>query len=185
MRFVSQEVWFDKGFVIRNLLNYCLVQIVSLWSLSIGVGIIFTTNELVDRIRNFKSNASWLKKILYGKMRCRPNLLWNKMRRRQCLSNKMCRRPDFLTKSEWVLCPLDIVCNFFSEITAQNLLLLIHELMDSLIPFINSLIINGLKNQWINLWPAYSTFVFPTDRSQALGKTHSVKAWWTHLFVCL
>jgi len=36
----------------------CLVQIVSLWSFSIGVRIIFTTNELVDRIRNFKSNVS-------------------------------------------------------------------------------------------------------------------------------
>ena len=58
VRFVSQEVWFDKGFVIWNFLHYCLVQTVSLWSLSIGVGIIFTTNELVDRITNFKSNAS-------------------------------------------------------------------------------------------------------------------------------
>jgi len=34
-----------------------------------GVGIIFTTNELVDRIRNFRSNASQFKKIqvLYEK----------------------------------------------------------------------------------------------------------------------
>jgi len=52
--FVSQEVWFDKGFVIWHFCNYCLVQIVSLWSLTIGVQIIFTTNELVDSIKNFE-----------------------------------------------------------------------------------------------------------------------------------
>jgi len=39
----------------------------SLWSLSIGVGIIFTTNELVDRISNFKSNASRFKQNNYEK----------------------------------------------------------------------------------------------------------------------
>jgi hypothetical protein len=53
VRFVSR----DKRFVIWHLQNYCLVQIVSLWSLSIAVPIISTTNELVSRIRNFKSNA--------------------------------------------------------------------------------------------------------------------------------
>jgi len=58
VRFSSEEVWFDKGFVISHFRNYCLVQIVSLWLLSIGVKIIFTTNELVDRIRNLKWNAS-------------------------------------------------------------------------------------------------------------------------------
>jgi len=40
---------------------------VSFSSLNIGVGIIFTTNELVDRIRNFKSNTSLFKKKLYPK----------------------------------------------------------------------------------------------------------------------
>jgi hypothetical protein len=35
--------------------------------LSIGVGIIFTTNELVDRTRKFKSNASRFKPKIYGK----------------------------------------------------------------------------------------------------------------------
>ena len=39
------------------------------------VGIIFTTNELVDRIRNFKSNASLFKKKLNEKMRRRPDFL--------------------------------------------------------------------------------------------------------------
>jgi len=42
-----------------------LAQTVSLSSLNIGV--IFTTNELADRIRNFKSNASLFKKNLYEK----------------------------------------------------------------------------------------------------------------------
>jgi len=58
VRFVSQEVWFDKGFVIQNFRNYCLVQIVSLWSLSIGVQVISTTNILVHRTRNLQRNAS-------------------------------------------------------------------------------------------------------------------------------
>jgi len=39
----------------------------SLQSFSIGVGIVFTTNESVDIIRNFKSNASRFKKNLYEK----------------------------------------------------------------------------------------------------------------------
>jgi len=58
VQFVSMEVWFDKGFVIWHFLNYCMVQIVSLWSFNIGVRIISTTIELVDRIRNIKLNAS-------------------------------------------------------------------------------------------------------------------------------
>jgi len=63
VRFVS----LDKGFVIWHFHNYCLVQIVSLWSLSIGVRIIFTTNELVDRMRNFKSNAFRFKRKIHKK----------------------------------------------------------------------------------------------------------------------
>ena len=61
VRFVSQEVWCDKGFVICHFRNYYWVQIMSSWSLSIGVEIIFTTNKLVDRTRDFKSNASRFK----------------------------------------------------------------------------------------------------------------------------
>ena len=45
VRFVFQKVWFDKEFVIWHFLNYCMVQIVLLWSFSIGVRIILTTNE--------------------------------------------------------------------------------------------------------------------------------------------
>ena len=99
VRFVSQEVWFDKGFVIWHFRNYCLVQIMSLWSLSTGVGIIFTTNELVDRTRNFKSNASRFKQKEIEKNAPQARFLWNKIRCRQDLSNKMCRSPEFLTKS--------------------------------------------------------------------------------------
>jgi len=33
------------------------------------------------------------------------------MRRRQDLSNKLRRRPYFLTEFWWVVCPIDIVCN--------------------------------------------------------------------------
>jgi len=39
----------------------------SLSSLSIGVGIFFTINELVDRARFFKSNASRFKQKIYEK----------------------------------------------------------------------------------------------------------------------
>jgi len=59
--FVSDEVWslFDKGFVVWHFLHYCLVQIVSLQSLSIGVRIICTTNKLVtrNRVRDLKSDV--------------------------------------------------------------------------------------------------------------------------------
>jgi len=39
----------------------------SLRSLSIGIGIIFTTNELVNRTRIFKSNTSRFEQKKYGK----------------------------------------------------------------------------------------------------------------------
>ena len=67
VQFVSREVWFDEGFVMWNFHNYCLVQTVSLWSLSVGVEIVFTTDELADRIGYFISNAPRFKKILYEK----------------------------------------------------------------------------------------------------------------------
>jgi len=76
VQFLTQEVWYDKGLVIQHFLHYCLVQIVLLWSLSVGVRIFFTTNDLVDRIRNLKLNASQndLKNIM-KKMRRRPDFL--------------------------------------------------------------------------------------------------------------
>jgi len=44
-------------------------------SLSIGVRIIFTTNELVDRVRNFKSNAFRFKKFFMEK--CAADQIFN------------------------------------------------------------------------------------------------------------
>jgi len=61
VRFVS------LGFVVWHFHNYCLVQIASLWSFSIGVRIIFATNKLVHRIRNFKSNACRFKEKIHVK----------------------------------------------------------------------------------------------------------------------
>jgi len=46
------------------------------------------------------------------RMRRRPDFQYNKMCRRQDLSNKMRRRLDFLTQSSRVLCPVKAV--FFS-----------------------------------------------------------------------
>jgi len=43
-RLVSEEVWIDKGFVMWHFLNYCLLQITSSWSLSIGVEMISPMN---------------------------------------------------------------------------------------------------------------------------------------------
>jgi hypothetical protein len=75
VRFVFQEVWFNKGFVIWHFLSYYWEQIVSLWSLSIEVRIILTTNDRVDRIRYLKSTASQndIKMNFYETMRRRPD----------------------------------------------------------------------------------------------------------------
>jgi len=58
VRFVSQEGLFDKGWLFDTLLfgTNCLVVITQY--LSIGIRIIFTTSELIDKISNSKSNAS-------------------------------------------------------------------------------------------------------------------------------
>jgi len=80
VQFLTQEVWYDKGFVIQHFLHYCLVQIVLLWSLSVGVRIFFTTNDLVDRTRNLKLNASQNdSKNIMTKMRRRPDFSKNHM----------------------------------------------------------------------------------------------------------
>jgi len=44
-----------------------------------------------------------------------------KLRRRQDLSYKIRRRPYFWTKSSWVLCPVNAVCNLFSMILVEVL----------------------------------------------------------------
>jgi len=63
------------------------------------VRIIFTTNELVDRTRNFTSDAFWFKPKNMEKCAAGQIFYDKKMRRRQDLSNKMRHMPYFLTKS--------------------------------------------------------------------------------------
>jgi len=136
---VSQEDWFDKGFVIWHFLDYCLAPIVLLWSLSIGVRTIFTTTESIDKIRDLKLNASQnnQEKNNMKKMRRRPDFLWNTVtiRSGQDSSNKMRRRPIFLIESWWAVRHIDIVCNslFTNQSTFiswwTRLIYLSHELM--------------------------------------------------------
>jgi len=47
-----------KRFDLTKGLLFDTFVIVLLWSLSIGVQMIFATDELVDKIKNFKYNAS-------------------------------------------------------------------------------------------------------------------------------
>jgi len=131
VRFVSHEVWFDQGFVNWHFLHYCFVPVVSLWSLSIGVQIIFTTRELVEEQETWDQIHHWMikkkkrrKNVAAGKI-----FSWNKMRRRQDFSNRMRRRPDFATESWWVVCHIDLVCDsffIFSHFTVENLICLIN-----------------------------------------------------------
>ena len=78
---------------------------------------VFTTNELVDRIRNLKWNASQNDQeedSLWKECAAGQILYEIKFSRRQDLSNKVRHRPDFLTKFSWVLCPVNAVCHLFS-----------------------------------------------------------------------
>jgi len=86
---------------------------VSLRSFSIGVGIISTTSELVDIIRNFKSNAFWFKKILYEENAPQDRFLMTKNAPQARPIKQNAPRPDFLTNSQWVLCPIYISCNLY------------------------------------------------------------------------
>ena len=97
-RCVSQEVWFDKGFVIWHFLNYCLEQIVSMWSLSVGVWLFFATKELVDKISNLQSDAHHRminKKIHYERMRCRPDFPETKCAAGKTYQTKCAAGPNF------------------------------------------------------------------------------------------
>ena len=73
--------------------------------------IIFTINELVDRIRNLVDR---IRKTFFMK---------NLRRRPDIYSNKMRRRPDFVLLIQYVI--------FFPQIIAHNLFLLIIELVHS------------------------------------------------------
>ena len=56
-----------KGLLFENFRNYCLVQIVSWWSLSIGVQIIFTTNKWYTGLKTWNEMQPRLivKRIFY------------------------------------------------------------------------------------------------------------------------
>jgi len=85
------------------------------------------------------------KRIFYEKNALQARFLWNQRSHRQHLWNKMRRRPDFLTKSSWVLCPVNAIRKLFSTNLSSE-----------------SSCFNQCINRLINLWPAYSTYVFPT-----------------------
>jgi len=48
VRFVSHEVWSDKGFIIWHFLHYYFSQIMLLWSLNIWNWMFFNNNESID-----------------------------------------------------------------------------------------------------------------------------------------
>jgi len=98
-------VWYKLWlFHVRNV----VVVIIQYWSLN-HQWIDRQTMELeIKRSREWSRNRCSEKKCTASHI-----FLWNKMCRRQDLSNKMLRRPDFWTKSGWALCPIDIVCNLF------------------------------------------------------------------------
>jgi hypothetical protein len=94
---VSHEVCCDKGFVIWYFLYFFLIQIVSLWSLSIWIRIIFKTNELVIQIRHWNQMPHG-QDFWWKKMRCRQKFVVKIMRRRQKLIQKKWRRQDFFDR---------------------------------------------------------------------------------------
>jgi len=91
------------------------------------VRIILTTNELVDRTRTFKSNAFWFKQKNMKKIRCRPDFFHEKT----CATGKTyqtrCASGQIFGPSPNGYSVLLIkYVIYFSQITAQNLLLLIN-----------------------------------------------------------
>jgi len=131
VRFVYQNVWFDRGFVIWHFCNYCLVQIVSLWSLSIGVQIIFTTNELVDRIRTSNQSQNDQEEDFLGK-KCSAGQIFygNKCATGKTYQIKCAAGQIFCWGPHgYSVLLMQYVINF-SRIIAQNLLLSINKLMN-------------------------------------------------------
>jgi len=74
---------------------------VSLWSLSIGVEIIFTTNELVDRIKNL------INIYIYINVDCR-------FLRLSLVSLYLCPFPVFLTLSHFASLSENYACIYMS-----------------------------------------------------------------------
>jgi len=79
--------------------------------------------------RMIKKNISYKKHAPQARFFVKQIFLWNKMRRRQDLLNRVCYRPNVLIKFSRVLCPVNAAVQYvicFPRITAQNLLLLIN-----------------------------------------------------------
>jgi len=89
-----------------------------------------------------KCITEWVEKMMFHGKKCAAGqmFLWNKMRHRQDLSNRLRRMKEFLTESLWVVCPIDTMCNsFFTNYIPES-------------TFFNSSInwwINLLMNEWI------------------------------------
>ena len=93
---VSQKVCSDKGFVIWHFVFVFFQQIVSLWSLSIWIRIIFKYRSISEPDNTLKSNGPWTR-FLYDK-----ECATDKTYVRKCAAGNI-----LLTESWWVLCPLD------------------------------------------------------------------------------
>jgi len=70
------------------------------------------------------------KRIFYEKNAPQARFLMKQNSPQARLIKQNALQARFLTKSSWVLCPVNAVENFISRITAQNFLLLINELVN-------------------------------------------------------
>ena len=103
MRFVSHDIWPDKGCVIWRFLHCRFVQIVSLWSLSTWIRIIFNTKESINWINaEIKCPTGDILKNL--DFLVRKNASQSKTYEAKCAAGKIC-----LTESWWVVCPVYLV----------------------------------------------------------------------------
>ena len=126
MRFVSHEVWPDKGCVIRRFLHCRVVQIVSLWSLSTWIRIVSNTNESIDWINaEIKCpTGDVLKKLDFL---VRKNAPQSKTYETKCAAGKIC-----VTESWWIVCPVYVVC-YLLYINHRSETYLFDELMNKII----------------------------------------------------
>jgi len=126
VRFVSHEVWPDKGCVIRRFLHCRVVQIVSLWSLSTWIRIVSNTNESIDWINaEIKCpTGDVLKKLDFL---VRKNAPQSKTYETKCAAGKIC-----VTESWWIVCPVYVVC-YLLYINHRSETYLFDELMNKII----------------------------------------------------
>jgi len=88
----------------------------ALLSMTVSVKIHTKADSTIRRIRTAERMRTRQSNIVCRKNAPHARIFMQKKAWRQNveLSKKMCRRPDFWTRSWWVLCPVDIVCNLFS-----------------------------------------------------------------------